>query len=487
MPTTSPSMDIQVSSNFERLLFDAYGRDREPVRALMALARAVAPVHVSPTRARRACARCSPPTAPTRTRPPPTIRTALRETGYLIDPHTAVGVAVAEKETRDPAVPMVVLVDRPSGEIPRCRRGRLRRPPARCRTGSPTSTSGRSASPCCRPTRRAVERHHSGRQPRRARRSCRMSVEVTRLASGLRRRHRRDAASARPPRSACGSAPAAATSAPDEHGISHLPRAHGVQGHRRGAPRARSPRRSRRSAAISTPRPASRRPPITRACSRPTCRSRSTCCPTSSPTRRSIPRSCSASRTSSCRRSAPPRTRPTISSSSICRRPPSRTSRSAARSSARRRPCARSTRKRLAAYLARNYRAPDMVVAAAGAVDHARSSPRSSARFAELRRAGGAGRRSRRASSAASRIETRDLEQVHVALALRGRAAARSLALQPAGLHQRARRRHVVAPVPGGAREFAGFAIRSMRSTRPMPTPACSASMPAPTPPTRRS
>ena len=33
--TTSPSMDIQVSSNFERLLFDAYGRDANAVRALM--------------------------------------------------------------------------------------------------------------------------------------------------------------------------------------------------------------------------------------------------------------------------------------------------------------------------------------------------------------------------------------------------------------------------------------------------------------------
>ena len=33
----------------------------------------------------------------------------LRETGQFIDPHTAVGVAVAEKETRDPAMPMVVL------------------------------------------------------------------------------------------------------------------------------------------------------------------------------------------------------------------------------------------------------------------------------------------------------------------------------------------------------------------------------------------
>src|SRR5262249_57882650 len=38
-----------------------------------------------------------------------TIRTVLRETGHLIDPHTAVGAAVAEKEIRDPSIPMVVL------------------------------------------------------------------------------------------------------------------------------------------------------------------------------------------------------------------------------------------------------------------------------------------------------------------------------------------------------------------------------------------
>ena len=38
-----------------------------------------------------------------------TIRTMLRETGHLIDPHTAVGVAVAEKEIRDRSIPIVVL------------------------------------------------------------------------------------------------------------------------------------------------------------------------------------------------------------------------------------------------------------------------------------------------------------------------------------------------------------------------------------------
>jgi threonine synthase len=37
------------------------------------------------------------------------IRAWMREANYCVDPHTAVALAVAEKETRDPSVPMVVL------------------------------------------------------------------------------------------------------------------------------------------------------------------------------------------------------------------------------------------------------------------------------------------------------------------------------------------------------------------------------------------
>ncbi len=46
------------------------------------------------------------------------IRTLLRETGRFIDPHTAVGVAVAEKETHDPAMPMVVLSTAHAAKFP---------------------------------------------------------------------------------------------------------------------------------------------------------------------------------------------------------------------------------------------------------------------------------------------------------------------------------------------------------------------------------
>jgi predicted Zn-dependent peptidase len=74
---------------------------------------------------------------------------------------------------------------------------------------------------------------------------------------------------------------------------------------------------------------------------------------------------------------------------------------------------------RLRAYLARNYRAPDMVIAAAGAVDHAAVVADVERRFAGFdgplapvpdpaKFAGG------------SRVETRDLEQAHIALAMPG-------------------------------------------------------------------
>jgi len=106
--TASPSMDIQVSSNFERLMFDACGRDPQPVRSAMAaLAQSrrfrIAERALTQMRAHFTADRAlEDETAAA-------IRTTRRETGYLIDPHTAVAIAVAEKESRDPAVPMVVL------------------------------------------------------------------------------------------------------------------------------------------------------------------------------------------------------------------------------------------------------------------------------------------------------------------------------------------------------------------------------------------
>jgi threonine synthase len=106
--TSSPSMDIQVASNFERLLFEAYDRNANAVRELMvALARsgrfALSTSALAEIRAVFSADRADEGEAAA------AIRTMARETGHLIDPHTAVAVAVAEKEARDPAIPMVVL------------------------------------------------------------------------------------------------------------------------------------------------------------------------------------------------------------------------------------------------------------------------------------------------------------------------------------------------------------------------------------------
>jgi threonine synthase len=47
-----------------------------------------------------------------------TMRTMLRETGEFADPHTAVALAVAEKEARDPSVPMIVLATAHAAKFP---------------------------------------------------------------------------------------------------------------------------------------------------------------------------------------------------------------------------------------------------------------------------------------------------------------------------------------------------------------------------------
>lgn len=115
--TSSPSMDIQVSSNFERLLFEAYGRDAAAVRALMknftqSKRFEIADGPLAAIRGGFAAGRADEDEVAA------TMRTALRETGHFVDPHTAVGIAVAEKEPRDPALPMVVLSTAHAAKFP---------------------------------------------------------------------------------------------------------------------------------------------------------------------------------------------------------------------------------------------------------------------------------------------------------------------------------------------------------------------------------
>ncbi len=95
VPTISPSMDIQISSNFERLLFDLYGRDGAAVAATMKHFRDKGPFDLSPD----IMAQLSSVFASGRKDDAETtaiIRDIYRRYDYVLDPHTAVGIGVAQ-------------------------------------------------------------------------------------------------------------------------------------------------------------------------------------------------------------------------------------------------------------------------------------------------------------------------------------------------------------------------------------------------------
>ncbi|MBN9456950.1 MAG: threonine synthase [Bosea sp. (in: a-proteobacteria)] len=107
--TTSPSMDIQISSNFERLLFEAHGRDGAAVRRLMQSLQQSGRFEIGPDALARirsefdAAALSEPEIAAE-------MRETWTESGYLADPHTAIGIGAARQMlARDPATPMIVL------------------------------------------------------------------------------------------------------------------------------------------------------------------------------------------------------------------------------------------------------------------------------------------------------------------------------------------------------------------------------------------
>jgi threonine synthase len=113
-PSISPSMDIQVSSNFERALFDAYGRDGAAIAALMAEMKAggfqISQGAIEALRATFASGRCDEEETLA------TIRRTLRQTGELLCPHSAVGVKVAEEHVG--AAPMVTLATAHPAKFP---------------------------------------------------------------------------------------------------------------------------------------------------------------------------------------------------------------------------------------------------------------------------------------------------------------------------------------------------------------------------------
>ena len=117
VPTYSPSMDIQISSNFERLLFDLYGRDGRALAEAMTAFRSTGTLKVGANAlggvrevfdagrlddegTLAAIAECR------------------KRYGETLDPHTAVGYAVAQQHRRDADVPMVVLATAHPAKFP---------------------------------------------------------------------------------------------------------------------------------------------------------------------------------------------------------------------------------------------------------------------------------------------------------------------------------------------------------------------------------
>jgi len=128
-PTQSPSMDIQVSSNFERLLFEALGRDASALRGLMGNLKqsgefTIAPEPLAFIRRDFDANRASEPQCEAE------IAHVHRESGIILDPHTAIGVVAARAAlVRDPHTPVIALatahpakfpdaVERATGERP---------------------------------------------------------------------------------------------------------------------------------------------------------------------------------------------------------------------------------------------------------------------------------------------------------------------------------------------------------------------------------
>ncbi|MDP2332631.1 MAG: threonine synthase [Reyranella sp.] len=117
VPTWSPSMDIQISSNFERLLFDLYDRNGVTLADAMTAFRSTGTLEVganalSGVRTLFDAGRLD--DAGTLA----AIADCRRRFGEAIDPHTAVGYAVAQQHRRDASVPMVVLATAHPAKFP---------------------------------------------------------------------------------------------------------------------------------------------------------------------------------------------------------------------------------------------------------------------------------------------------------------------------------------------------------------------------------
>jgi threonine synthase len=115
-PTITPSMDIEVSSNFERLLFDLHDREGSAVVQLMEQLKSggftLSQGILDQLRGGFASGRAS------EAETAAAVRQTLENTGLLVDPHTAVGLVAAAANRGDPAVPMVTLATAHPAKFP---------------------------------------------------------------------------------------------------------------------------------------------------------------------------------------------------------------------------------------------------------------------------------------------------------------------------------------------------------------------------------
>jgi len=115
-PTTSPSMDIQVSSNFERLLFEAHERDGTGVKRLMDGLSQSGAFTISKEPFEKIISEFSAGRSDEK-QTAEEINSTLEKSGYLLDPHTAVGLKVA-REQDEGKVPMVTLATAHPAKFP---------------------------------------------------------------------------------------------------------------------------------------------------------------------------------------------------------------------------------------------------------------------------------------------------------------------------------------------------------------------------------
>lgn len=112
----SPSMDIMVSSNFERLLFDLYGRDGSEIQRLMSEFESgqmsLSEVALGDARETFSSFRLNDEDTIQ------LISSVYNNTEYLLDPHTAIGVAAARAERRNAHVPMICLATAHPAKFP---------------------------------------------------------------------------------------------------------------------------------------------------------------------------------------------------------------------------------------------------------------------------------------------------------------------------------------------------------------------------------